>query len=150
MRRLSNFSAETFAALRENTKHYPNIKAFNAGLGDVEGKVPFVVGTYSGENYIGADGKISVDIQTIDSLNMEVNFIKMDTEGYEGNIIRGAQETIKVWRPTIVMSAYHRPEDPAELPKLVNAAAAYSCKLYADVKRILFVPLPKTSGLTDA
>jgi FkbM family methyltransferase len=128
---------KTFAVLKENTKYYPNIKVFNTGLGEREEKMPFVIGPHSGENYIGADGDISVDIQTIDGLNMEINFIKMDTEGYEGNILRGAQETIKRWRPIIAMSAYHKPEDKTELPRLVNAAAPYSCKLFTDCEEDL-------------
>jgi FkbM family methyltransferase len=133
---------KTFAALKENAKYYPNIKAFNCGLGEQEGKMPFVLSSHSGENYVGAGGTLLVDIKTIDSLALPANFIKMDTEGYEGNILKGAQETIKKWKPVIIMSAYHKPEDKTELPKLVNAAAPYHCEFRVDCEED-FVCIPQ-------
>jgi FkbM family methyltransferase len=128
---------KTFEALKENTKYYPNIKVFNSGLGEREGKMPFIIGEHSGENYIGADGNISVDIKTIDGLLLPVNFIKMDTEGYEANILRGARETIRRWKPIVVMSAYHKPEDKTELPRILNAITPYDCELRCDCEEDL-------------
>jgi hypothetical protein len=41
---------------------------------------------------------------TLDSLALdEVDFMKLDTEGYEENILRGAVETIKRCRPVIIV-----------------------------------------------
>ena len=65
-----------------------------------------------------------VQIRTIDSFVKErglprVDFIKMDTEGYEKNIIQGARETIKKFRPVIAASAYHFPGDKEEMPRMV-------------------------------
>lgn len=39
--------------------------------------------------------KSTIQTKTIDSLNIEPNFIKMDIEGYEVEAIRGAMETLK-------------------------------------------------------
>lgn len=48
-----------------------------------------------------------------------VDFIKIDTEGYERRILAGAAETIKKFHPVIACSAYHLPGDKKEIPQLV-------------------------------
>lgn len=45
-----------------------------------------------------------VEMRTLDSFNIEdVDMIKIDCEGYEHRVLLGARETIKRWRPTIVV-----------------------------------------------
>ncbi len=123
----------TFAALKENTKLYPNIKVFNCGLGETERDATVVVTPENHvSNYIG-EGGIPVKIKTIDDLNTRVDFLKMDTEGYEANILKGGAETIKKYQPVIVMSAYHKPEDKKELPALLKSIRSeYVCELRHD------------------
>jgi hypothetical protein len=48
-----------------------------------------------------------------------VDFIKIDTEGFEKEVIMGASEVIKKYAPIIVCSAYHLKEDKVEIPKLL-------------------------------
>jgi FkbM family methyltransferase len=51
--------------------------------------------------------KIDVSLTTIDSLNLEkVDFIKIDVEGYESLVIKGAMETIKRCKPVITMEVW--------------------------------------------
>jgi len=121
----------TFEALKENVKYYPNIKIFNCGLGEKEGMASIIITGGSGANYIG-EGGTPIEIKTIDGLNIPANFIKMDVEGYEGNVLKGAAETIKKNKPIIAMSAYHKPDDITELPKLLNSIAPYHCELHHD------------------
>ena len=118
---------EMFTCLKENTKYYPNVKVFNCALGETTGTVPLITGTHISA-HIGAGGT-SVPVNTIDSHNIMMDFLKIDTEGFEANILRGAIETIKKWKPIIIMSAYHKPNDKVELPKLLNSIARYDCKL---------------------
>ena len=127
----------TFEVLKENTKYYPNIKVFNCGLGEKE-RMASVIVTHgaSGANHIG-EGGAPIEIKTIDGLNIPANFLKMDVEGYEGNVLTGAAETIKKYRPIIAMSAYHKPDDPTELPKLLNSIAPYDCELRHDCEEDL-------------
>jgi len=64
-----------------------------------------------------------------------VDFIKIDTEGYEENVLLGAKETIKKWKPILSFSAYHLPTDKERLPKVVlSIRPDYKIKLnrYAD------------------
>lgn len=121
----------TFEVLRENTKYYPNIKIYNFGLGEKEKKASILLASGSGGNYIG-EGGIPVQIKTIDSFNLPADFVKMDTEGYEANILRGVAETLRKYKPIIVMSAYHKPNDKIELPALLNGIAPYNCELRHD------------------
>ncbi len=131
---------ETFGFLRENAKFYPNIKVFNFALGDKEEKSSLVIEGVSGANHIRnarpeeyghEEGGIPIEIKTIDGLNTRVDFLKIDTEGYEANILNGAAETIKKYKPIIAM-AHHHPEDETGLPELLNTIAPYDCELRHD------------------
>jgi len=48
-----------------------------------------------------------------------VDFIKMDVEGHELKVLAGAKETIKTFKPSLALSAYHRGEDFVELPNFL-------------------------------
>ncbi len=124
----------TFEALKTNTRYYPNIKIYNFGLGEKEKKASILLASGSGGNYIGERG-IPVQIKTLDSFNLPADFIKIDTEGYEANILRGAAETLKKYKPIIVMSAYHKPNDETELPALLNSIVPYDCELRQDCEK---------------
>ncbi len=62
---------------------------------------------------------VDVDIITIDDLvadkNLQVGLIKMDVEGFEPHIVRGALNTIRTQRPVLAISIYHTPEEFYEL-----------------------------------
>jgi len=133
----------TFSALKENTKYYPNIKIFSYGLGEKEKSASIVLKPDSGGNYIG-EGGIPIEIKSIDSLNIPMNFLKMDVEGYEANILKGATEVIKREKPIIVMSAYHKPNDKTYLPELLNGITPYDCELRHDSEED-FICKPKAS-----
>jgi FkbM family methyltransferase len=124
----------TFAALNENTKEYPNVTRFNAGLGETVGTRKFVVsaiGTAGNHFFDGFEGRllqsgdkeITVNLTTIDETmkGAKVDFIKIDAEGYEAQIIEGAKETIRKWRPILHLSAYHRDGDIEKLPAMLKS-----------------------------
>lgn len=54
-------------------------------------------------------GDIQVETVTIDSLDLpDVDFIKIDTEGSEYNILQGAIQTIKCSRPRMLIEIHNR------------------------------------------
>jgi FkbM family methyltransferase len=53
-----------------------------------------------------------------------VDFIKMDIEGSELNALRGAEKTIKRFRPKLAISIYHKHEDFFEIPLHINDLGA--------------------------
>jgi FkbM family methyltransferase len=50
-----------------------------------------------------------------------VDFIKMDIEGSELSALRGAESTIRRWRPKLAISLYHRPEDFFSIPSWIDS-----------------------------
>lgn len=65
-----------------------------------------------------------VKVETVDKVVFEspgigkVDFIKIDTEGFERQILTGAAETIKKFKPIIACSAYHLPDDEKIIPEI--------------------------------
>lgn len=72
-------------------------------LGDHEGSIKIrTEPTSSGDSRVDGDGDIPM--HTLDSFNLQdVDFIKIDTEGYELFVVRGAEETIKRCRPVMIV-----------------------------------------------
>ncbi|MCC8977603.1 FkbM family methyltransferase [Bradyrhizobium acaciae] len=142
----------TFKYLKENTEGRPNIHCFNYGLGDKNETTSIVETNNAAGNYIGKKGapgpvktaaaseytiigETPCEIKTLDSLNLpQVDFIKMDVEGFESKLLMGAKETIRKYKPIISMSAYHKPEDKTELPAILNSIAPYTCVLHTEAE----------------
>ncbi len=56
-----------------------------------------------------------------------VDFIKMDIEGAEREALAGAAGTLRRFKPTLALDAYHRPDDSVVLPRIIqNANSGYS------------------------
>ena len=141
----------TFDILRRNTESYPNIHCYNLGLGNKEGtKEIFVYPGSTGGSTFKDSGMISARQNRVDELHKEyasivtiddfveknkiakVDFIKIDTEGYELQILDGAKNTIEKFSPIISVSAYHHDYDKLEIPKLVNSInSRYKHDLFA-------------------
>jgi FkbM family methyltransferase len=57
------------------------------------------------------DDEIIVEIITLDSIKFnKVDYIKIDVEGYEELVIKGAEETIKTHKPLIIMECFNKDE----------------------------------------
>jgi len=140
----SYWAAQRGAIIHAFEPYQPNIEAFRLLLGeysledkvvivgralsDEGGRVPFwehPENTGSGRITIEGFGTTEVEAQRLDDWVADaklehVDFIKIDTEGHERQVLRGATETIRQFRPVIAASAYHFPEDEKDLPRLVN------------------------------
>ena len=82
-----------------------NVEIEDCGLGDRPGKVDLVRHAKSFANYVdpgSTAGEFAV--RTIDSYALnDVDFVKLDCEGYEARILQGAEQTIKRCKPVILM-----------------------------------------------
>ncbi len=81
----------------------PNVTLHACALGREEGSVSIhTAPTSTGDSWVKGGG--GIPMVTLDSLGLtEVDFIKIDCEGYEENVLRGAVETIKRSRPVIIV-----------------------------------------------
>ena len=70
--------------------------------------------------------KIRVPLTTIDKIVAElklahVDFIKMDIEGAEKQAIKGAENTIRRFRPRMSLSSEHLDDDLTAIPALIHS-----------------------------
>jgi len=88
--------------------------------------------------------KVKVKTMTLDSFVKEYNvervdFIKIDAEGSEREILKGAKETIKRFKPKMAIAAYHLPDDKKVIPELVlSIRNDYKFKLVDKGEPVLF------------
>ncbi|WP_237416290.1 FkbM family methyltransferase [Helicobacter saguini] len=65
------------------------------------------------------------EIITLDSYveqnNIDVGFIKVDIEGFEQELLKGAFKTIKKFKPAMLISIYHNASDFFEIKPLIES-----------------------------
>lgn len=116
---------KTFARFKENTQSQTNIHAFNVGLSDKDEELTFA---YNADNdaYSSAlidafeDGHHYIDhsfdkgkLTTGDSFCQEnninnIDFLKIDTEGYEGHVLRGFEHMLSSGKIHVIQFEYNR------------------------------------------
>jgi len=146
--------SETYNRLLENINYFKaekKIFPFCFALGDLKKESlikfnPFfsVQSTIIDSNFLPIKKFVlkKVNIITIDDFVnknkiKKIDFIKIDTEGYELKILKGAKETIKKFKPKIAISAYHKKEDKKEIPDfLLKIRPDYQYKLIKRAEEI--------------
>jgi FkbM family methyltransferase len=90
-----------FECLSINCGGMKNVELHYQALGDKEGEVSIeVIPDNAGMSYV-REG-VGVRMNTIDSLGLDrLDFIKIDVEGFEPNVLEGAAETISRCRPVM-------------------------------------------------
>ena len=130
---------EYVTGLNETFKSIANVEIINAALGDRVGKTYFNKGGIASSiSEIKTD--YVVNINTIDNFcienSTEVNYIKADIEGYELQLLLGAQESIRNFKPKIAITVYHEQNNVNEIKELLTT-------LVTDYKF-------KVKGITDS
>jgi FkbM family methyltransferase len=110
----------TFRILELNSLKYPNITCFNYGVSDKIGEASiYVSGDFYGsarldsmgnESYLKEEEKIKlITIDNQELLNLEkIGLIKIDVEGHEINVLKGAKNLIKREKPVIIFEQHSR------------------------------------------
>lgn len=95
--------AEHRECFEANMTQHANWTLHDCALGDVERTVGmFTNPTSSGDSWVKGDGNIPM--LTLDSFTIpEVDLIKVDAEGFEEKILRGAEQTLLKHRPLVVV-----------------------------------------------
>lgn len=104
-------------------------------LGYVQGKdvIKYSIAGDDGATFLESSTEYREEVEIV-CLDAEIKepicFIKIDTEGYEKEVLFGAKKTIVKYKPILSFSAYHRPKDKIELPLVVkDIDKRYKCKL---------------------
>lgn len=93
-------ASDTFKVLKRNTDCLPNVTAYNIALSDFTGDADFYGGKNTGQRGLtqdmmnGKDVLQKVKVDKLDSFGIRPNMIKIDTEGNEKDVIRGAEKSI--------------------------------------------------------
>lgn len=120
-------SGENFSFLKKNTGNQSNIKIVNVACGDVDGEVELFEDPFGGfcssanrafyeEKMLGlreslsdcnvTETKVWVECRSIDSLveeiRMQPDFIKIDVEGFEFSVLKGASKFLTGARVVMV------------------------------------------------
>ena len=103
------------------------ISLLNLGLSNKIAKSNLYNNTSLFSNYIKNDnlyGADNINLVTLDSFlcnkNYPITFLKADIEGEELNMLKGAVETIKRYKPKMAISVYHRADDLLTIPKFIK------------------------------
>ncbi len=102
------------------------------GAWNKPGTMTLHLGKSSGWNSMVLDrgsSSIEVPVRRIDDMVRElalprVDYIKIDIEGAERYALEGAMETLKTWRPRLLIDSYHLPDDGEVLPPLIRRSHA--------------------------
>lgn len=133
----------------ENEK-YKNMQAIPKALGSQKAILTFgksldTFGVIYNENSL--DSK-KIEVDTLDNQNLSIEgelIIKMDVEGLELDILKGASNTIKKYNPCMAICVYHRIEDIYAIPMFLNSIGCnYKYLLRSGVHTHLLA-LPKHS-----
>ena len=112
------------ASLRQTFKNFTNVEILPVGLSDQAGEA-FIGGNgiTAAINQDGTGQKIK--LTTIDNLffanNLPLSYLKADLEGSELAMLKGAEQTIKRYRPKIAITTYHRGQDAREIQSYLQA-----------------------------
>ena len=112
--------------IHENRKE--NITVEEIALGSSRNDLEFIKPENFGSSscfFTGGFPKEKIKQTTLDDYVKEgkiekINFIKADIEGMERELIKGAEKTIKKFKPKLAICIYHRPDDPECLERLIR------------------------------
>ena len=106
-----------------------NVEVVPFALGEKKGELSFSIFPESLEcssGFFDNEGsRETVSQTTLDAFVEEnriprIDFIKSDVEGMERNLLAGARNTIKKFKPKLALCIYHRPDDPELLEKMIK------------------------------
>ncbi len=99
---------DVFGELQENIELnglQSRIKAFNVALGSGER----IYGNRSGAMFsVIADQKIGIETRTLDSFDLESDMVKIDVEGFEYEVLKGAYNTLEKYKPKVIIETHSK------------------------------------------
>jgi len=101
------------------------ITIFNVAVGNEDGMIHFDENSLEGMiSYDISENTQKININKIDSLfnkNQKITYLKADIEGFEQEMLKGAEQTIKRNKPKIAITTYHSQNNPDEIVALIKS-----------------------------
>lgn len=112
-----------FNSLKRTFSQYipKKAKIFNVAVGDQNATVRIKENEIAGK--ISMKNERNAKMVILDDLlkdKTKIDYIKADLEGYEMNFLKGAQYTIKSFKPKMAIACYHSENDYREIIKFVK------------------------------
>lgn len=107
---------EVFEVLAYNTRRFANVRAVNVALGEEEGEGVLTLAddANEGTGFVSTNSNVTngtpVKIIPLDALTKDaegkIDLIKIDVEGFEQQVLRGARQTLAVHQPIVLFEYY--------------------------------------------
>lgn len=126
---------DAYDCLAYNMDSYENVYCVRKALSDQCGEVQLQLQDNVGASYISASGGVTIQTTPLDMYELSrLDFLKIDVEGHECALLRGAEKTIRGCQPVMLVEINHgaleRAGDSAE--KLLNQIRGFGY----EIKRI--------------
>lgn len=109
-----------FSTLEKNFKGYAeDVFLHNLAVSDTDTPLRFAAKGTMGSR-IQADGDIHVPSVRLDDVLEKITLLKMDVEGHEANVLRGAENLIRTCRPRMAITCYHHVGDLLDIVGVID------------------------------
>lgn len=129
------------------------IRPVQLGLSDQPGKLFWTMDyQYLGNGVLGPTGEVEVEVSTLDQLvdqlkPAKIDFVKIDVEGMELNVVRGALSTLQRFRPVILFETVgylYRAELNKEFEELLQLLAQLDYQLWGISRKAGILPFDRS------
>lgn len=149
-----NMAASSFLLKNLKNNNIDNVNILNYAVGDQNQEVYFNVDQKDtfGSSFIDNERldkdklqkiwQVSIDNFVLENNIQRVDFIKADIEGAERLMLKGAEQTIKRFKPTIAIRIYYLPDDPEVIEAMLKEfVPEYKIEKFG--RKTLYAYIPK-------
>jgi FkbM family methyltransferase len=104
--------------------HFDKVTVFNTAIGNEDGMITFNEDSLDGMvSDVATSNSKQMSIHKVDTLfknGEKITYLKADIEGFEAEMLKGAEQTIKRNKPKIAITTYHTQNDPKEIISIIT------------------------------